>query len=76
MILASGTGDWTQPDSIQGYVSSDPQGQAVASGDPVAFDGPVVSLQPAGKEGSARAVARNLKTGNYEAYIVTATCSY
>lgn len=77
VILASGTGDWTQPDSIQGYVSSDSQGQAVASGDPVAFDGPVVSLQPpASKEGAARAVVLNLKTGNYEAYIVTATCSY
>jgi hypothetical protein len=76
VILASGTGDWTQPDSIQGYLSGDSQGQAVASGDPVAFDGPIFSLQPAGKEGAARAVARNLKTGNYEAYIVTATCSY
>jgi len=76
VILASGTGDWTQPDSIQGYVSDDSEGQAIASGDPVGYDGPVVSLQPAGKDGAARAVVLNLKTGNYEAYIVTATCSY
>jgi hypothetical protein len=76
VTLASGTGDWTQPDSVQGYVSGDSQGQAVASGDPVAFDGPVISLKPGEKDGAARAVVFNLETGNYEAYIVTATCSY
>ena len=76
VMLASGTGDWTQPDSIQAYVSSDSQESSAASGDPLQFDGPVVSLQSIGNEGVARAVSLNLKTGSYEAYIVTATCNY
>jgi hypothetical protein len=72
--LATGKGDWTQPDSIQGYVSFD--GHITASGAALEMDGPVMSLYPADTLHSARAVVRNLKTGNYEAYLVTATCSH
>lgn len=75
-VLASGTGDWTQPDLIQGYVLGDPPRPAATSGDPIQLGGPVMSLQPDGKEGAVRAVIRDLKTGNYEAFIVTATCSH
>jgi hypothetical protein len=75
-VLASGTGDWTQPDTIQGYVLGDPERPAATSGDPIQLDGPVMSLQPNGKEGAVRAVIRDLKAGNYEAFIVTATCSH
>jgi hypothetical protein len=71
--LATGTNDWTQPDSIQGYVSED--GQIVESGVPIEMDGPVMSIYPMEAAGSARAVVWNLKTRNYEAHIVTATCS-
>jgi hypothetical protein len=55
----------------------------VPSGNPIQFDGPVVSLQTYDanpysyddpKSNSARAVIHNLKTNNYEAYFVTATC--
>jgi len=75
VVLASGSGDWTQPDTIQGYLLADLQAQAATSGDPVALDGPVMDLHAEGRELAARAIVRNLKTGKYEAYIVTATCS-
>jgi hypothetical protein len=76
-VLTSGIGDWTQPDSIQGYLlnsttSGPPQ---TLSGNAIQFDGPVLSLEADPETSSARAVVHNLKTGNYEAYIVTATCS-
>jgi len=76
VVLASESGDWTQPDTIQGYFLADLQAQAVSSGDPVAMDGPVMDLHAEGRELAARAIVRNLKTGKYEAYIVAATCSH
>jgi hypothetical protein len=71
--LATGTTDWTQPDSIQGFVSE--SGRMKESGVPIEMDGPVLAIYPSESLGSARAVVRSLKTGNYEGYIVTATCS-
>ena len=76
VILVSGNGDWTQPDAIQGYALADLDGQAAVSGSPIEFDGPVLALYREGKQSAARAVVHNLKTGNYEGYIVTATCSH
>jgi hypothetical protein len=77
VVLATGKGDWTETDVIQAYEISPVNGQgALASGKPAAFDGPVTSLWWAGTGGVANAVVQNLKTGNYEAYIVTATCSH
>jgi hypothetical protein len=76
IILGSGNGDWTQPDSIQAYALADLEGQATASGGPIEFDGPVVALYREGKQSAARTIVHNLKTGNYEAYIVTATCGH
>jgi hypothetical protein len=76
VILASGNGDWTQPDTLQGYSLTDLEGQATASGSPIEFEGPVLALYREGKQSAARAIVHNLKTGNYEAYIVTATCSH
>jgi hypothetical protein len=76
IILTSGSGDWTQPDLIQGFALADLGGQATASGSPIEFDGPIVALHREGTQSAARAVVRNLKTGNYEAYIVTATCNH
>jgi hypothetical protein len=75
VVLASGSGDWTQPDTIQGYLLPEFQAQAIPSGSALGMDGPVMDLHPEGRELAARAVVRNLKTGKYEAYIVTATCS-
>jgi hypothetical protein len=76
--LISGIGDWTQSDSIQGYLlnattSGPPESR---SGNAIEFDGPVLSVQADPETSTARAVVHNLKTGNYEAYIVTATCSH
>jgi hypothetical protein len=73
VVLATGTADWTQPDLIQAYLEKD--GRAVPSGDPLQTDGPITGLNWA-SEGEARTVVHNLKTGNYEAYFVTATCGH
>lgn len=74
IALATGGGDWTQPDFVQAYEMSG-AGSAVASGSPINFDGPVTALWPGATPGTARVVLRNLRSGNYEAFIVTATCS-
>jgi hypothetical protein len=73
VFVATGTGDWTQPDSIQAYLEKD--GRAVTSGDPLQTDGPVTALDWDAL-GAARFVVHNLKTGNYEGYIVTASCNH
>jgi hypothetical protein len=76
VVLASGNGDWTQPDSLQGYLYYDvDRPNAVPSGDPIEFDGPIVSMHGDDRE-SLRAIVHNLKTGNYEGYVVTVACSY
>ena len=72
VALASGDGDWAQRDAIQGYLLSD--NDMVPSGSPIEFDGPVIAVR-GGDKSSVRAIVHNLKTGNYEGYIVTATCS-
>ncbi len=76
VALVSGNGDWTQPDSLQGYLFSDVvKPDAVLSGGPIEFDGPIMSMQADDRE-SVHVIVRNLKTGNYEGYIVTATCNH
>jgi hypothetical protein len=75
VILATGNGDWTQPDSIEGYLLSE-LGDAVPSGPPIEARGPVTSLVVGAGRGSARAVVHNLKTGEYEAYVVTPSCGH
>jgi hypothetical protein len=73
IALSTGNGDWTQPDSIQGYLLSALE-DARPSGAPMETQGPVISLVADAKQGSARAIVQDLKTGNYEAYLVTADC--
>jgi hypothetical protein len=73
VVVGTGTGDWTQPDSIQAYLEKDER--AAPSGEPIQTGGPITALHWA-SEGEARVVVHNLKTGNYEAYFVTATCSH
>jgi hypothetical protein len=72
LALVTGSGDWTEPDSIQAFELKDDV--LVASGDPLPFAGPVLSLWPSADLKSARVVARNLRTGMYEASIVSVTC--
>jgi hypothetical protein len=71
----TGEGDWTQTDFLQGYLISLGPISAVAVGDAIQVRGPVISLQPEHDTSAARAIVHNLKTDEYEAYIVTATCS-
>jgi len=61
--LATGSGDFTQPDSVQAF-SVKPAGVAISN--KLDFPGPVLALR--GGSGASRAIVRNLKTGNYEAY--------
>ncbi|HTZ72852.1 MAG TPA: hypothetical protein VMB47_02950 [Candidatus Aquilonibacter sp.] len=76
IALATGGGDWTEADFIQGYELLGGPGQAAsASGNRINFLGPVMAIWPANAPGAARAVVHNLQTGNYEAYVVAATCS-
>lgn len=73
-VLVTRTGDWTEPDAIQGFEIIDRQPEAVS---PVAdFPGPVTALWAAEGGDSAIAVIRNLKTGVYEAYSLSLTCSH
>jgi hypothetical protein len=74
IVLVTGNGDFTEPDTIQGFLIGEPNGVAVASGASISFDGPVMALQTDGGESAARVVVHNLKSGNYEGYIVTPTC--
>jgi len=74
VVLATGKEDWTHADFVRGY-EMEANGQGAVSGNPTEFAGPVTLLWWTGSAGVARAVVHNLKTGNDEAYIVTATCS-
>ena len=74
VVLVTGNGDWTQPDSIQGIELPNPQAAPISLSDPIAMDGPVISLWAPPNENDARAIVYNLKTNHYEGYIVTATC--
>ena len=69
----TGTGDWTQPDHIQIYEIKGHQ--AVVIGQPLEFSGPILALWPGDDGKSARVVSRNLRTGMYEASIVSVACS-
>jgi hypothetical protein len=71
-VLVTGTGDWTQPDQIQVYDIKNHQ--AIANGAPLQFPGPILALWPAEDGKTARVVSRNLKTGMYEASIVSVSC--
>ncbi len=75
VVLATGKGDWTQADFVQAYeMDTSGRAAAVLTGSPVAFAGPVIALWSTGTSGVARAVVRDLKSGNYEAWVVTASC--
>jgi hypothetical protein len=78
--LVAGKGDYTQPDRITlgsaaktgGAASTAPEeGYSGA----VEMPGPVLDISVAENSKSAFAVAKNLSTGNYEVYRITAVCS-
>jgi hypothetical protein len=72
-ILASATGDWTEPDRLQSYeVSGDAPPRP--NSEPLEFPGPILALWPSLNGSTARVVSKNLKTGVYEASIVSVAC--
>jgi hypothetical protein len=76
--LATGKGDFTQPDRIT-LASIAGAGVAASADDnyPGSLDmpGPVFDISVAKDSKSAAAVVKNLSTGNYEVYRITAVCS-
>jgi hypothetical protein len=72
-ILASATGDWTEPDRLRSYeVSGDAPPRP--SSEPLEFPGPILALWPSLNGSTARVVSKNLQTGVYEASIVSVAC--
>jgi hypothetical protein len=89
-LLATGTGDYTQPDSIRAYEMR--SGAASPVSPALEFPGPVMSLQttlslqmatspsqttmasPAQRSPSAFAVVRNLAAGDDEVYEISLVC--
>jgi len=75
VFLFTAEGDWTQPDSISGRLTKGIPLPLVPSGNTLEFDGPVMALHSGPEDSSVRAILHNLKSGEYEAYVVTATCN-
>ncbi len=71
-ILASGTGDYGEPDTLQAYEIVNHK--AVEASVPVDFEGPVLALWPLPNGSEAMAITQNLKTAEYEAYRVSISC--
>ena len=69
-FLATAARDYTQADSLQVF-QLEPNGATPMSA-PLDFPGPILDLHAA--PGPNRAVARNLSTGNYEAYRLDISC--
>ncbi len=71
-VLATRSADGTLPDSLSAYeiVNRD----AVEAGSPLEFAGPITAMWSAADGRSATVVSRNLRTGNYEAFSVSAVC--
>jgi hypothetical protein len=70
-VLATRPGDGTEPDAIQAFSIAERSAQTVTA--PASFPGPVTALWSFGGN-SALAVARDLSTGMYSAYVVTVGC--
>jgi hypothetical protein len=70
-VLATGAGDWTQPDLLRAYEIYAGAATPVAS--PAEFPGPIISMGSS-SDGSAVAMVANLMTGRYEAYRVSVYC--
>jgi hypothetical protein len=70
-VLATRGGDAGETDAVQGFevVGREP----VAVTPPLEFPGPVTALWPAGVSGAV-AISRELKTGQYAAFLLTVTC--
>lgn len=72
-ILSTSRRDNTELDSIAVYEWSGSEFRSLS--DPLELDGTVVAMWSTENGGPARAVVHNLKTGNYEAYLLKVGCS-
>lgn len=72
LVLATRPGDANEPDALQAFSIVNRAAAPVSS--PLTFSGPVTALWPSGAT-AAVAVARDLATGKYGAYVVTVVCS-
>ncbi len=70
-VLATRPGDASEPDALQSFTISDRAAAPVTSAAPL--PGPVTALWPSGA-GGALAVARDLVSGDFIAYVVTISC--
>jgi hypothetical protein len=68
--FATGTGDYTQPDSVQAFEQQWDTFDPLS--DELSFPGPVMALHVTDRVPTA--IVRNLQTGNYEAYRISVTC--
>jgi len=71
-VLASGAGDYSQPDTLQAFEQR--SGVFVPVTEEMNFPGPVF-LQNAVTTSNPTAIVRNLHTGNYEAYHLSISCA-
>ena len=72
LLLVSQPGDWTEADAVRAFELQNQQAVPVSM--PLEFPGPVTALRTDADRDTAFAVARNLKTGRYEAYRLTISC--
>ena len=70
--ILTGDTDWTRPDSLRVVEVTDHPNQV---GEAMAFSGPILALWKGTQSATARVIWRDLATGDYEAAILTATCS-
>ena len=72
--LATRAGDGTLPDLLSAYeiINRD----AIEAGLPLEFAGPITALWSAADGRSATVIAHNLRTGDYEAFSVSAVCGH
>jgi hypothetical protein len=69
--FATGTGDYTQPDSVQAFDWRGPD--YIPFSNELSFPGPVMALHVVGRVPTA--IVRNLETGDYEAYHLSISCA-
>ena len=70
--LLTGLRDYTEPDSVQAFQGK--PGGATAVSAELNLPGPVMALNSNSITDAPRAIVRNLKSGNYEAYRLSITC--
>jgi hypothetical protein len=71
-VLATGNSDGNRPDSVRAFQF--PDRDPVAVSEAIAMNGPVIALWTEPSGSTAVAIARNLRTGQYEAFRLAISC--